>query len=93
MMRVRMASNSSVFANRGDPWVSDREGLHDYGRNGFDDPERDQYKAKHAVLHEETIGRAGVGKFAKPTERRRIQNIAIGLNLELARIERERHGR
>jgi hypothetical protein len=31
--RPSMSSNSSIFADRGDPWVSEREGREKFGRN------------------------------------------------------------
>lgn len=41
-MRPRLSSNSGIFAKRGDPWVSRKEGERDFNRNlETEDPEYD----------------------------------------------------
>lgn len=41
-MRPRYTSNSGIFAKRGDPWVSRKEGVRDFNRNlETEDPEYD----------------------------------------------------
>lgn len=42
------SSNSGIFANRGDPWTTDREGRRDYGRDDFENTELDAYRARKA---------------------------------------------
>lgn len=32
MTKVRVHTSASIFARRGDPWVTDKEGARDYGR-------------------------------------------------------------
>jgi hypothetical protein len=45
--KLGYATNASVFQKRGDPWVSEREGLSNYGRNLMtEDPDFDRYFAK-----------------------------------------------
>lgn len=40
--RPRYASNSGIFEKRGDPWVTRREGVRDFGRNlDTEDADRD----------------------------------------------------
>jgi hypothetical protein len=44
VVRARYSSNSSMFAKRGDPWVSRREGERLFGRNlETENPELDQF--------------------------------------------------
>lgn len=44
MTQPKMRSNSSIFERRGDPWVTDRNGREDFGRNlETENPEMDQY--------------------------------------------------
>ncbi len=43
-VKPRLSSNASIFAERGDPWVSDREGREKFGRNlSSERPELDAY--------------------------------------------------
>lgn len=37
------SSNARIFENRGDPWVSDREGREGYGRTDDELPDLDAY--------------------------------------------------
>lgn len=47
-------SNSDIFADRGDPWVSDKEGRTEYGRiERTENPEFDSYFTKKASLRVE----------------------------------------
>jgi hypothetical protein len=42
--KPRISSNASIFADRGDPWVSDREGREKFGRNlSSENPPLDAY--------------------------------------------------
>lgn len=43
-MKPRYSSNSQIFEQRGDPWVSEKEGIRDYGRDLFsENPDFDRY--------------------------------------------------
>lgn len=50
-MKPKYSTNSGVFAKRGDPWVSDRQGLEEFGRVlETEDPDFDaMVRAKKAV--------------------------------------------
>jgi hypothetical protein len=49
-LKPRMSSSSTSFARRGDPWISDKEGLRDFGRNlDTENPDMDMFtKARKA---------------------------------------------
>lgn len=52
------ASNSDLFAKRGDPWITQREGIKDFGRNPeTEDPEYDFDHRFHST-----------GTFGKPSQ-------------------------
>lgn len=41
-MKPKYSSNSGIFAKRGDPWVSEKQGQRDFGRNvETEDPDFD----------------------------------------------------
>ncbi len=43
-MRVRVHTSASIFERRGDPWVTDKEGRQNYGRNlKAEDPDMDAF--------------------------------------------------
>lgn len=43
-MKPRYSSNSQIFERRGDPWVSEKEGISEYGRDLFsENPDFDRY--------------------------------------------------
>jgi hypothetical protein len=43
-MKPRYSSNSGIFERRGDPWVSEKEGVREYGRDLFsENPDFDRY--------------------------------------------------
>jgi hypothetical protein len=77
-LRPRYASNSGVFEKRGDPWVSEREGKEQFGRNLFsEDPDFDRYfseKAEHRRANREIrtalAEESPIGKTVATTSRR-----------------------
>lgn len=48
-MRPRYTSNAGIFAKRGDPWVSQREGVKDFLRNP--ETENPEYDFDHRFHH------------------------------------------
>lgn len=77
-MKPRYSSNSGIFERRGDPWVSDKEGRAQYGRNLFtEDPDFDRYfterqaeralsAAVKTIVTDEEKRRQGVTKEGAP---------------------------
>lgn len=79
-------SNADVFASRGDPWVSPREGLQDYGRTVWsENPDLDRYTlAKQARVHNpDDVTKAVPRDNSKTDEHRKLCNIARALNIKL----------
>lgn len=56
------ASNSDIFANRGDPWVSDLDRLLDFPLDGQDNPDMDRYFCELA----QKASREGMGRRIDP---------------------------
>jgi hypothetical protein len=78
--RVTSSSNSSLFEKRGDPWVSQRQGLEDYGRIlGTENPDLDCFtKASPAKEHRERGSDKAVStKSDEPDTLRRAANINL----------------
>jgi hypothetical protein len=80
-----MSSNASIFAERGNPWVSDREGREKYGRNV--EKENPDYDAQLFAKKATKEGPPAVVKRKKEVPKedglRRRAAIAIKLNNEL----------
>lgn len=79
-------SNADVFASRGDPWVSPREGLRDYGRTQWsENPDLDRYTlAKKARVHNpDKATRVVPRDKSKTDEHRKLCNIARAMNAKL----------
>lgn len=59
MSGPKLSSNSKLFARRGDPWITNREGVKDYGRNP--EAENPEYDFDHRFHHTgETFGKPSV---------------------------------
>lgn len=55
-MKPKYSSSARIFARRGDPWVSEREGREKFGRNiESENPDFDQYFAGKAGTKEAYI--------------------------------------
>lgn len=96
-MKPTYASNASVFARRGNPWVSEREGREGYGRNlDTEDPDLDMFtRAKSAKrpyvptktgIHSDLISLSkprGLGPSNTQTPERRFAQINAKLQAAL----------
>lgn len=69
-----LASNSRLFYKRGDPWVSPRQQVEDFGRSSIDNPEFDQYFAKKAEPKEPFVETLPPGGKTN-TPQRRMANL------------------
>lgn len=69
----KMSSNASIFADRGDPWVSPREGREKFGRNlSSEQPGQDAYLfAKQATKADEPLVVKRSRQPEKPVDVRR----------------------
>lgn len=94
----RMNSNASIFERRGDPWVTTRDAVKQYGRNPLtEDPDLDQFtRAKqpkftqqHAIRKASIFGAVIPPEEHKPvSDERRLQNIRMRMNRRLGQAER-----
>jgi len=90
-MAPRLKTNCSIFEERGDPWVSQREGLRDFGRIlETENPDLDCFTRAHKrkERHEK-----GPDKPIKPgskiaDDRRRIMNARIAMNRKLVALSK-----
>lgn len=57
-----LSSNSDIFSNRGDPWISDLDRLKDFPLNGQDNPDMDRYFCELA----QKASREGMGRKIDP---------------------------
>jgi hypothetical protein len=87
-MKPRMASNASIFADRGDPWMSDKEGRKDFGRGIHEDPDLDLSDMMRRGDIRQAPKRP---KFVDPerktpvaSEHRKLVNIARRMNKSLS---------
>jgi hypothetical protein len=88
--KLGFASNSDVFSRRGDPWVSDKEGRKDYGRDNaaFENPDMDCHtKATKAVPKREPAPMKST-KSTTATDARRRANIAHRMRKKLNELNR-----
>lgn len=67
-MKPKYHSNSDIFARRGNPWVSDREGREGYGRNvDTEDPDLDCFTRAKMADHPYQPTRSGLHADIAPT--------------------------
>lgn len=95
----RLASNASIFERRGDPWVSDKDAVRDFGRHPLtEDPDMDQFtRASRSRPPDESRAKSSIfGKATKPkpseslTDERRILNVRIKMQREILKASRAR---
>ncbi len=82
---AKMSSSAGVFAKRGDPWVTEREGTKGFGRNlETENPDVDQFfyakKAKEKPVYVDPKPE----RSAEADFHRRKVNIARKLNKKLS---------
>lgn len=74
-----MSSMASIFEDRGDPWVTEKEGIKLFGRNVVtENPDRDQYAAAKALFKPVYVDPPKTEQ--KTTEHRRLANISRRAN-------------
>lgn len=77
-------SNSDIFADRGDPWVSEKEGRTDYCRIAkTENPEFDRYFARQAPVKVEPKSETRKDKACDPAVR--IANAMRKMHREAAK--------
>lgn len=86
-MKPRLSSSASIFARKGNPWVSDKEGRKDFGRNlDTEEPELDQFtrarKAEPKKAFVDPVPEKPVADFHK-----RKANICRRMNATITRID------
>lgn len=97
-MKPKYHSNSDIFARRGNPWVSDREGREGYGRNvQTEDPDLDcftraatakPYVDTRSGLHADlTPTSSRPGKSITQSPARRFASINAKLQRELRKLD------
>jgi hypothetical protein len=98
-MKPKYHSNSDIFARRGNPWVSDREGREGYGRNvDTEDPDLDCFTRARMAEHPYTPTRTGLhadiaptaarpGKSITQSPARRFASINAKLQRELRKLD------
>jgi hypothetical protein len=88
-MKPRIKSNSDIFEARGDPWVSDKQGREEYGRNvRTENPEFDRYFAKKAPDKKEPKSEPRGDMPKVVADRRRIASIMNKMGTTMAKADR-----
>jgi hypothetical protein len=87
-VRASMKSNASIFSDRGDPWVSEKEGREYPEKRGFTgNPELDQFhcqKAQKRLVMKSEHRSAPVNDKEK-----RVAGIMNRMHMAIAKVERE----
>lgn len=85
-MSKGIRSNSDIFADRGDPWVSEKEGLTGYGRIlRTENPDLDQFtRAKMATGKHEM--KSEPRSEPRADQKRRVANVMAKMHKTMARI-------
>jgi hypothetical protein len=78
-LKGRVSSNSDLFAKRGDPWVTRKQGENEFGRNlDSENPELDQFFASFAVPKPEYKEPPPLGKVTADYARRKMNILTRG---------------